>query len=378
MSLETKIDASPDSLREVSKYLSSILLRATDMFREEITKSRRDAEESWDCKASDILDERLHMTERRLDELIEEIDMARKAIDALAEALDTALDLMAQARSVASDGGLWVTGTLISGWQLTSLSGAVAKNDPVQQAIHQAKAEAWENAVALTKRAHGIWNDAIETFTSKALQSTSNLSAITRRSRENIAKSVSDGSAMMVLSKSSIVSLTLNITEAVVAGTEAAHRQTVLSSRANIFHEMAQSQVVAEAAPGASPESRGPIRAGTVLSRGFMILGVGATIYGIHDDISSGKSTERAVVSNTAALGAGLLATVGTGALVGGTAGSVVPVVGTIAGVAVGMVAAAVVYTVVDSHYEPGLLLAPGHDDGYPSLHTIQTGSLLP
>lgn len=272
---------------------------------------------------------------------------------------------MATARTQASAAGLTVTGTVIHGpgspppdvppLPADAMSDQVEAYHRGVAAIraYEAMCAAWDTVIEIVESAHQRWataiNDASATWESNA----GNLASLFA----GFLTAGASGAAMATVAYNASLLRAFHLQS---AADYAAHLRAltnagrITTSPAHYYDLMDTGAQHLDDAVRLLDDVDAP-RVPAKLGRGLFVLGVAVTGYATYDDIQHGESPAQAAVSN----GVGFAASIGAGALVGATVGSILPVGGTIVGGVLGAVVGAGVGIVtsgmIDSMWENGV-----------------------
>lgn len=366
---DTDLPGDPASISAVASWLRDAVAAGSTAYADAVFAARSRASSAWTSEASTGFQRRLTTLGTSSDGLATAAGALATEVDALAAALDSAQAQMAEARATAAAGGLAVTGTVIHGPGAAPPSVAALPADatPAEADVHQravaavesynATVAAWSAAVATADDADQGWREAVDRFTatwqakgddvSSLLQdlftSAAEVGIQVRISRwfRDASETFKHEAAMWRRIASSYIDADGRFT-----GTNPDDYYDALR-RADDFDAKA-----GDAARGAELEGS---RLATKVGKGFFVLGVAATGWGIYQDMQDGESAAQATASNAG----GFLAGVGAGAAVGAAVGSIVPGPGTAVGAVVGAVVGTGVGIVtsgaIDSMWENGV-----------------------
>ena len=365
LTLETRVDGSPSSIRTAAAWLLDSLAAGGETFDEEVYQQYRGVAPAWEGEGAEPLRGRLSTLANGGGTLSQVATTMARELEALATALELTLSDMSEAREQAGAGGLRVVGTVIHGPgdpppDVPPLPAGASSAEAQAHGQALAAIAAWDRRCALwntlveiVDAGHQRWATAVDSAVGVWEGNKGNLVGLFS---ELLSGGVS-ASAMAVVAYNAKLLRGFHLDS---AAAYARHVTAVtpggrLTTTPQHFYDLVDSgaQHLDDAARAGRTAATPRVPAG--VARGLLAVGVVATGYGIYDDIQNGESPAQAAVSN----GGGFLASMGAGALIGAGVGSVLPVGGTIVGGIVGAVGGAVVGLVtsgmIDSMWENGV-----------------------
>ncbi|MBZ5738298.1 hypothetical protein [Nocardioides mangrovi] len=366
---DTEIAGDPASISAVAGWLRDTLATGGTTYGDAVFSARSQASSAWTSEASAGFQRELKTLGSSTDGVTSAATTMATETDALATALTSAQGQMAEARATASSGGLTVTGTVIHGPGTAppSVGALPADATPTEADAHDravatvdaynAKVTAWNSAVATADAADQSWQQAIDAFTStwqaKGDDITSMLQDLFTSAAEiGIQVRISrwfkdaeqafkhDAQVWRQIARSYIDA------DGRFTGTDPDDYYEALRKADDLDIK------ASDAAKGADFEGS---RLASKVGKGFFVLGVAATGWGIYQDMQDGESAAQATTSNVG----GFLAGVGAGAAVGAAVGSIVPgpgtAVGAVAGAIVGTGVGIITSGAIDSMWENGV-----------------------
>ncbi|MBL1074296.1 hypothetical protein JK358_07790 [Nocardia sp. 2] len=345
MSIDTKIDGDPASIRAVAGWLRDTLGSQLTTSADDLAKVRNLAESGWDGETGDAFTTMARNTCLKVDDFVIEVQGCATQLDALAGQVQQAQTEMATIRTNATTAGLVVKEQVIEAPaadadqdKVTAYNTAVTDANQVRQ-----QESFWGNTwTNMQNDVKDKWFIVIGDFVNGAvgaliLKNSSLLLA-------NAALLSSDALKTLIEAKNA------------PAGTP---RATLYRDVDWQRTQMLKAGEALEAAENAKAKgARIGLRVGGALA-----------VAGIAYDIYNGKDPEQAIVSGAAGFGASLAAGMATGAGVGAAVGSIVPGAGTVAGAIAGTVVGGAVgiFTsgAVDSLYTEGFNLGAAGKAGW-------------
>ncbi len=364
MTRETDIAGSPSSIAAIGTWLEGTFANGASELADDVYRAHSQAGSAWESDAATAFRHEL----RRLGDSSDSIAavataLAREVTD-LVGVLRAAQGEMAHARSIASAGGLTVTGTLVHppGPAPAAVPGLAVDATPAEHASHQEalrvidtyeqQVDAWNRAVTIADKADADWQQAVAdlspTWQAHGYNISNLLQALFTGTAEasiqvRISKWYAD-SARTFRQRSGVWH---QIAESYVRDGHFA------GSRDSFYEALGKAKDLDDAARLATMNAEyGASRVATNVGRGFVALGVVATGYGIYADLRDGESGTQATTSNVG----GFLAGVGAGAMTGAAVGTFLgPGPGTAIGAVVGAGIGIVTSGAIDSMFENGV-----------------------
>ncbi|MBF6354039.1 hypothetical protein IU449_05645 [Nocardia higoensis] len=345
MSIDTKIDGDPTSIRAAASWLRDSLASQLSVSSGDLDRVKVLAESGWDGEAGEAFTIKVRNTSNKSHDLVTEVQRYATEIDSLANMVEQAQVDMANIRTEATAAGL-----------------SVADDSIAEPA--------------------GASEDLISAYNTAAL------AAEQVRSRETFWASTWKNMQNDVKDKWFIV--IGDMINGAAGALAIKHSSMLLQGAAAASSEALKALIEAKNAPVGTPREvvyrdmdwsrQQTLKAGELLdeadnakSRGARIgfkVGGALAAAGIAYDIYNGKPTEQAVVSGLAGFGASVAAGAGVGAAIG----TVVPGPGNLVGAAAGTVVGAAVgiFTsgAVDSLYEDGLSVGGAVNSGWDAVES--------
>lgn len=322
MTIETRLDGDPGSIRANADWLRGRLADKLDRSVTDMFAARDDAGSGWQGEAGPAFTSRMDAAGRKSDSLRADVETAAQGFHRYADDLTTAQAGMERARSIARDGGLQLAGTTIL--------------EPVptpDAADYAAKANAFILAKQEADRANAVMDSA-----------------------KAIAKNVLDD----IRSKPLLVAG--DFVNGIVGTSLDAHTSVLRKHSTALLDDAKRLTEHYLKTAGGTPQSKALVdasykrfldadsisrRASSLTRRvetKLPVIGAGLTVAGIGYDIHHGKPAGKAIISGVGGAGAAILA----GAAIGAPAGPV----GILAGAAVGTVAGLVASGALDWGYD--------------------------
>ena len=366
---DTDIQGDPASISAVATWLRDSLAAGGTTYADSVFAARSQASSAWTSDASAGFQRELQTLGTATDGVTEAGRTMATETEVLATALTSAHEQMTQARATASGGGLTVTGTVIHGPGAAppSVSALPAAATPTAADAHaravaaseayNATAGAWNSGGAAADAADQSWQQAVDDF-----------AATWQAKGDDIAGMLQD-----LFTSAAEIGIQVRVSQWF------RDAEQTFRHEAQVWRQIARSYIDADGRfTGTSPDdfydalrkaddfdlrasdaARGAEFEGSRLAskvgKGFFVLGVAATGWGIYQDMQDGESAGQATTSNVG----GFLAGVGAGAAVGAAVGSMGPGPGTAVGAVVGAVVGTGVGIVtsgaIDSMWENGV-----------------------
>lgn len=369
-SVDARIDGTAATIRGVAAWLGDTLAPAATDTETTGRRQRERAAESWAGDASEAAQGRISTLAARTGTLGNIATTTAQALDVLATALDDEQAEMARAISLASAGGLQVSGTVVQAPSpALSVAPLAADATPAQAETYRreiaahdlavARSGTWEVVVGIVDGALARWRQAVADASATWDANSGNLVGLTN----DLLSTGAEAGAVVAISRFAAAGAQTHAAEAAKLAQhldELAPDGRVATSSGHwydLYDRMRAETALADDAARTGSTARMPV----ALGRGLFVLGIAATGYGIYDDIQDGESTAQAAVSNGAGFVVSLAAGAGAGAATGAIVGSFipVPVVGTVAGAIVGTVvgsaAGLITSGAIDSIWENGV-----------------------
>jgi len=348
MSIDTRLDGDPGSIRASADWLGKQLSAAVDQTVTDLFAVRDQAETGWRGDAGPAFHGKMDTSGRSVDNLRADVDRVAGAFNSYADDLTTAQAGMDRARGIAIDGGLELQGTTIldpgAGPTVPAAPPTTATAEQVQgynaqvtaYHTHQTKLTAYAQA-----QGQATWAREIGDFAKDTLNNV-----------------IGDLKAKPVI-------VAAGFANEGVIGALAAKHVGILKGQAQAFREESETAKARYLkASGGSPEAkalnlesynkyleadkweRTAARAGSKIEARLPIIGLAVTAVDIGYDIHTGKPAGKAIISG---LG-GALAAAGAGAMIG--TAIPVPVLGTVAGAVGGLVFGMATSGALDAAYD--------------------------
>jgi uncharacterized protein YukE len=337
MSIDTRIEGDPASIRASADWLGKSLAAAVDQSVTDLFAVRDEAEAGWQGDAGPAFHGKMDAGGRRANDLRGDVDQVSGAFHSYADDLTTAQSGMERARGIARDGGLELQGDTIldpgAGPAVPAAPSGTATPEQVQAYNTQVTAYN-EHQVRLTAYAQA------------------NSQAQWARSGIDFAKDALSNVIGDLKSKPLIVAA--DFANDGIVGALAEKHVSILKAQAAVLKEESETAVARYLKTrGGTAESkalnlaswekylegdqweRSAMRASSKVEARLPIIGLAVTAVDIGYDIKTGKPAGKAIISGVG----GALAAAGAGAAIG----SMVPipvagtVVGALAGLAFGM-----------------------------------------
>ncbi|MBF6418474.1 hypothetical protein IU436_06265 [Nocardia farcinica] len=350
MSIDTKIDGDPASVRAAASWLRDSLASQLAASVDDLDRVTVLAEAGWDGEAGDAFAVKVRNTSNKTNDFVGEVLRYATELEELAGAIELAQAEMSAIRSGATSAGLEVSDGVIE---------KPADGDPDKLTAFNTAAQSAEQVRNRESFWSSTWRNIQNDLTNKWFLL--------------IGDMVNGAAGALVVKHSSLL-----LQGAAAASSDAlkalieAKNAPVGTLREAVYRDMDWSrQQMARAGDLLDQSDNARSRGARI---GFKLGGALAAA-GIAYDIYNGKPTEQAVVSGLAGFGA----SVATGAGVGALVGSVVPGPGNVVGAAAGTVVGAAVgiFTsgAVDSLYEDGLSVGGAVNSGIDALES--TGAAI-
>ncbi|WP_280459210.1 hypothetical protein [Nocardia carnea] len=345
MSINTKVDGDPASIRAAAGWLRDTLAGQLSIAVTDLDKVRGLAEAGWDGESGEAFAIKTRNTANKANGFVTEIQKYATELDALAGQVQQAQVDMSTIRTNASNAGLTLTEQTVE---------MPAEDDATKLAAYNTASQ----AVQQVRDREGFWGS---TWT-------------------NMQNDVKDKWFLVVG----------DMINGAAGALAVKHSSMLLQSAATASSDALKAMIEAKNAPAGTPRQvvyhdmdwsrQQMLKAGDLLDQsdnaktkgakiGFRVGGALA-VAGIAYDIYNGKPAEQAVVSGLSGFGASVAA----GAAVGAAVGMVVPGPGNLVGAAAGTVvgAAAGLFTsgAVDSLYSEGLSVGSAIDGGVQALES--------
>lgn len=370
MTLDTTLQGSPGSLRQVADWLRSDFGHAADAMATDVYRQRSQLASGWQGEAGEAFASRATTLASTADRMALSAGESATNLDALATALQRSQDGLEDVRADARAAGLRVDGNLIHEPTAPASPGPTPPPDatPGEVRAHQSAVadveayqrlvEAWNTAVRATDAYFADWSAALDDAARTWGEHDADLVGMTT-------DFVTAGISTTLITKLAPVLAGQAEAETALAQSLRSHAGAMVrdghfvgGSTSNYYELLAGSDA-AEARAAQYAAMADDVKLPSAISRGLGALGVLATGYAIYSDLEDGESTEQAVVSNGVGMAAAIGATAGSGALVGAAVGSVIPVAGTAVGAVVGTVVGTGVGIItsgaIDSMWENGV-----------------------
>ncbi|MGH8867952.1 MAG: WXG100 family type VII secretion target [Actinomycetes bacterium] len=338
MTLSTVVQGDPAACRATGRWMTSTYADAVQRCGDGVHRARTGSQDCWTGGAADAFRTRMHDAGIQSDDLAQGAQRVVRALQTYADSLDAARARMAQAREIASAGGLPVSGTTIGdpgpapvhpGPQEGPVSPAAADAHASQTdawTAHQAKTRAYQQAGEQTSDAGEIVSDAA---TALVAVLTDQLSKAPLTAFDGLAGLVAGYGAWAA--KQGTFARTAGIAGRLAANSNLSYRGAV---RALLIQRENLDKAAAAAARANTPLARAISRLpqgsrdllamhgdelvpdGTgALARGsravlgkIPVAGAAVTAFGIGSDIAGGKDPGKAIFSGVAGMGAGMAA----------------------------------------------------------------------
>jgi hypothetical protein len=348
MSIDTRLDGNPGSIRASADWLGGQLATAVEQSVTDLFAVRDQAETGWQGGAGPAFHAKMDAGGRRASQLRGDVDRAAGAFRAYADDLTTAQSGMDRARSIARAGGLELQGDVIldpgAGPAVPVAPSGMATDEQVQSYnsqvtaynAHQAKLAAYGQAQSQATWARGIADFAKDTVSNV-------LGDVTSKPLIVAADFANDGIIGALAEKH--VSILKAQSQVLKAESETAIAR-YLKTTGGTAESKALNLAAWEKYLEADKWERSALRAGSKIEARLPIIGLAVTAVDIGYDIKTGKPAGKAIISG---LG-GALAAAGAGAAIGSLVP--VPVVGTVVGAAAGLVVGMVASGALDAAYD--------------------------
>lgn len=322
MSIETRIEGDPESVRQVARWLRDRLAPAVDAASDQVYAARNRIDAAWDGPASEAAVPRLTAgAEGAVKMSTAARDHAQK-IDDFAAALEKAALMMAGARDDAAASGLFVVG------------------DVIEEPSAGDFAVAYGNALETAKSARTVEREAAESLAGVWTNPYVDWFFLATELVDAAAMSVVDVKVSALIEKSkwleSESNRYLDLARNAPEGTPASV----------VYRDVDYSQTTAARAVDVAEEAKD---LGTKAERVSSRVGAGLAVAGVAWDIYNGKPADQAIVSAAASFGASVAAGAAIGTLIPA------PVLGTVVGAGVGAVVGIFTSGAVDTLYEDGI-----------------------
>ncbi|BFU47659.1 hypothetical protein [Krasilnikovia sp. MM14-A1004] len=346
MSIDTRLEGDPASIRASADWLGKSLSGAVDQSVTDVFAVRDQAETGWRGDAGPAFQSKMDAGGRRVNDLRGDVDRVAQSFHSYADDLTTAQGGMERARGIARAGGLELQGDTI----LNPGAGPVAPTAPAGPVTaeqtqeyntqasaynaHQAKLTAYAQAENQAKWARGISDFAKDTL--------SNVVSDVRQKGPLVAASFANDGIIGALAEKH-VSILRKQSEALAEESKTLVER-YLKTPGGTAESKALNAASWEKYLEADKWGRGATRVGGKVAAKLPIVGLALTAADIGYDIHTGKPVGKAVISGVG----GALA----GAAAGAAIGSVVPVAGTAVGAGVGLVVGLVTSGALDAAYD--------------------------
>lgn len=345
MSIDTRIDGDPASIRAAAGWLRDTLASQLAISVTDLDKVRGLAEAGWDGEAGEAFATKTRDTANKTNGFVGEVQRYANELDLLAGQVQQAQADMSTIRTDAGNAGLTVREQIIE---------APGDDDPDKIAAYNTAAQAADQV----REREGFW-------------------ALTWKNMQN---DVKDKWFLVVG----------DMINGAAGALVVKHSSVLLQSAATTSSDALKAMIEAKNAPAGTPREviyrdmdwsrQQMLKAGDLLENadnaktkaakvGFRV-GSALAVAGIAYDIYNGKPAEQAIVSGMAGFGASVAA----GAAVGAAVGTIVPGPGNLVGAAAGTVvgAAAGIFTsgAVDSLYQDGLSVGGAISSGVEALES--------
>ncbi|EIE99194.1 WXG100 family type VII secretion target [Saccharomonospora glauca] len=332
MSIDTKIEGDPETIRTAARWLRNTLAEAVHDCTTQIYAARTDTEADWTGPAGDAFREKMTNGGKKADGIADDARSAADHFDRFADDLHTAQTRMERARAIARDGGVTVQGTQI----IDPGPGPDAPGDlpddatPEQRAQHADAVTAHQQharKLAAYREAATEASSAREEFNLKE-SITKNLLYEVQKKPPFHASFVADGLfAGYAANRAAAKALTAKWAR--MGAARQLSNVTGITHRGLPHSDTGRALKAAERARGAAANARTWSRTARAVGGKIPVLGLGITAASTAYDIAAGDTPAgKAIVVN----GGSLAASIAAGAAVG----SVVPVGGTVVGAIVG------------------------------------------
>lgn len=324
MSIDTRIEGDPDSVRATAGWLRDEFAVMIDATADTMYSSRNNMDSAWDGPTSELACTKMTGAAQRVVDMAAAARTCAAAIDEFAAALRSAQDRMATVRSDAIAGDLTVAGEVI----LRPTSPTPGQRAAYEAALHAA--EAVDQLVVLAgETVKNSWIDLQKTWFFDMLDLVSAAAEVLAAKRISHLRTLAAG----LFEESARL---LELARSAPPGTPASL----------IYRDVDWSRDIAARARSVSSAADDfESRAGKF----FVGLGGALTVAAIAYDIHGGKPVDQAIVSGGMSFGASILAGAALGTLIP------VPVAGTVVGAAGGILVGIFTSGAVDTLYSEGL-----------------------
>ncbi|WP_282946800.1 hypothetical protein [Cellulomonas endometrii] len=364
--METRIEGSPASIREVAAWLLDTVSAAGADLDDDVYQQYRRVPEIWDGEGAEGMRGRLSTLAGGGSTVSSAASATGRELESLASALELSQADMETVRERAASGGLRVVGTVVHGpgdpppdVAALPVDATAAQAQAYQQGVaaiqaYDALVAVWQEITELAASAQERWEAAVESAAATWSQNRGNVTSVFTDLMSNGVSAAARGA--VAFNAAQLRAFHLDSAAAYDAHVRAVTGPDgrITTTRGHFYDLLDTGTQHADDAARLGGQVRSPEVAAR-LSRGLLALGVVATGYSIYDDIQNGESPAQAAVSN----GVGFAASIGAGAAIGAGIGSIVPVGGTIVGGVVGAAAGTVVGLItsgaIDSMWENGV-----------------------
>lgn len=355
MSIDTRVDGNPESIRSAATWLRGTLAPAVSAGVDALYRARNNAQAGWEGTAGEGFASRAGSSAVKAEDLSEAVTRHAQVFEDAAAQLQLTQDRMREIREAASGAGLRVSGDLIEepgpapadpGAPPTGAAATAATIESYNLAVaaldrHAGLARAYEAAQRDTGVAREVW--------AFSLQTLANVWSDIMGKWFFIVADLVNGAAAYLAARH-VIALKEQakfLSKEAEKFLELARTAPAGSPASVIYRDLDLSRVLKEGADDATASAiKSEANAGRI---GFRVGGA-LSAAGVAYDIYNGKPVEQAVVSGAGGFGASLAA----GALAGAAVGSTVPGLGTAVGAAVGVGVGLFTSGAIDSLYQNG------------------------
>ncbi|RVW08234.1 hypothetical protein EGT67_17675 [Prescottella agglutinans] len=355
MSIDTRVDGNPESIRGAATWLRATLAPAVSAGVDDLYRARTTAQAGWEGTAGEGFASRAGSSAAKAEELSEAVTRYAQEFDNAAAELQRTQDRMREIRQAASTAGLRVSGDAIEepgpapanpGSPPTGSAATTVAIESYNLAVaavdrHADLVRAYEAAQRDTSAARELWAFTLQTLANVWSDITGKWFFIVADLVNGAAGYLADRHVVALAEQSKFLAKEAD------KFLELARTAPAGSPASVVYRDLDLSRVLRE---GADEAAASAIKSEASAGRIGLRVGGALSAAGVAYDIYNGKPVEQAVVSGAGGFGASLAA----GALAGAAIGSTVPGLGTAVGAVVGVGAGLFTSGAIDSLYQNG------------------------
>ncbi|RVW05984.1 WXG100 family type VII secretion target [Rhodococcus spongiicola] len=355
MSIDTRVEGNPDSIRTVASWLRDTLAPALSEGVDELYRARNTAQSGWEGAAGDGFASRAGSSAAKAEDLVDAVTSYAQEFEDTAAELQQTHDRMREIRETASEAGLRISGDVI---EEPGPAPADPGAPPAGTAATAVAIESYNLAVIAFDRYAELVRayeaaqrdaEAEREDWAFALQTLTNVWSTVTGKWFFVAADLVNGAAGYLAGRH-VAALTEQakfLSQEADKFLELARTAPEGSPASLVYRDLDLSRALKE---GAEEAAASALKSEATSGRIGLRVGGALSVASVAYDIYDGKPVEQAVVSGAAGFGASLAA----GAAAGAVVGSAVPGLGTAVGAVVGLGAGLFASGAVDSLYQNG------------------------